>query len=70
MADRQYRGLIDGEAAVQFECRIEALRAASRVTAAAIVSDQSGESPDGETLAEDAIAIAEQFAKWLETGER
>ena len=46
--------------------RIEALRAASRIGAACIISDKSGQSPDGETLANDALWIAKQFEKYLE----
>jgi hypothetical protein len=48
----------------RLECRIEALRAASRIVAGiyAGVGDCDQEN--------EAIALAERFAKWLETGGR
>ncbi len=49
--------------------RIEALRAASRVVAGTIANpNHRASSLDG--LARDTTNIAEQFARWLETGER
>ena len=51
--------------------RIEALRAASRIVAGVAAGGQSpmlhGEAADTKEFS---LSLAEQFAKWLETGER
>lgn len=54
------------------ENRIEALRAASWIVAGMYAEDQDFVDNDGNiTPAEDAtLQVAEQFAKWLETGKR
>ena len=57
----------DEKAARRYECRIEALRAASRVVAGLLQSGVLSEA-DAKTLASDpsTTIMAEQFAKWLE----
>ena len=54
------------------ENRIEALRAASRIVAGIYSNEKviKDNTPGAENVDDVTLAIAEQFAKWLETGER
>jgi hypothetical protein len=53
----------------KFQFRIEALRAASRIKAA-LISNPNVELDNESVFRVSTIKLAEQFAKWLETGER
>ena len=50
--------------------RIEALRAASRIIAGVVNGEKDLTSLKGGLIPDSTIEIAEQFAKWLETGEK
>ena len=52
----------------RIDLRIEALRAASRVVAGLYAGELHKAAAGGEVTV--TLAVAEQFARWLETGER
>jgi hypothetical protein len=64
----QLRGRVEDQKASE-PLRIEALRAASRIVAGGMSVGTEPKEGDA-TVNEFTISLAEQFAKWLETGER